>query len=293
MSTKEGRVKSQLKLTRTLINEQKYAEAVESALAVLKIESGNGMANVMLGLCHHNLGQHAKSEVAYQQAISCQAGISALQGLEKLYLDPEWPHQDSSKRRWAAYVDQVCIGIDAGLVVSYANRGDWRKWTDSMACCAVVLPSVLYRHADSVQVWQGLLASPNTAWPALLPSHVYPPVEMSRQDALMTLLTLKEDLLKTQVLQETNTRRYRLGAPPLSVIKTQVETEFIGQSDLHEFYHQVLAETQLEPSVLFGIQARYATFLHRRIIVAEDGHKSQVNITCISYGFIFIVPRCT
>jgi hypothetical protein len=55
---------------------------------------------------------------------------------------------------------------------------------------------------------------------------------VTKFDSWKRVLLMQESLLSSQIQREVNVRRYRLGAPPLSTIRTQVEQEVLSKSNV-------------------------------------------------------------
>ncbi|KAG5458487.1 MAG: hypothetical protein BJ554DRAFT_1273, partial [Olpidium bornovanus] len=88
----------------------------------------------------------------------------------------------------------------------------------------------------------------------------------------------QEDL--DTIRREVETRRKRLGADPLAVLKAKVENEVYARSKLAESYEHIMALS--EGSELVEVQSKFLAFLMKKLAAVEASQKSDLRAKLIN-----------
>ncbi|KAI8814574.1 hypothetical protein BJ742DRAFT_786021 [Cladochytrium replicatum] len=165
-----------------------------------------------------------QSELAYRKAISISdSNLVAWQGLEKVY------EKKDDHAQW----NEVLMKLQP----MYIAANDGKKLTELLRR-RVELTSEHLSSSEAIEALENLL--PKRAWFSLIEDQSIPHLK----ETLTRLASLYEDQMSDYITREIQTRRMRLGAPPIDVIRYEVESSAV-QSPLGQIYDD-LAQYDLD-----------------------------------------------
>ncbi|KAJ3091854.1 Superkiller protein 3 [Quaeritorhiza haematococci] len=233
-------VKSLLKAARAAIDEKNFDNAKSLSTQVLDQQPDNYNAYIFLGLAEQNLNNFHGSEAAYRKAITLNPSSPlALQGLVSLC---------ETYQKW----DQLAETFESFREL-LSNTGDWNKWLDASLKLADVQES---RQNDRVKAVETLYT--------VLKSDIGSAKEASfRYDTLKRMAALQEAHDSEFQRKEVETRRTRLGADSVAVIRQTVEKEMVLASKLDAIYDDIVA--LCAPTEVDEWQEKRLIFLSKKV----------------------------
>ncbi|KAJ2999956.1 Superkiller protein 3 [Globomyces sp. JEL0801] len=253
-------LKTQLKAARDAINSKSYEYAQELCETILENDSSNYNACVFLGVAYQEQELFTKAIGIYEKAISISPTQPlAYQGLLKLY-EKTRSVQDIDQEGHFKTLDRV-----ANL---YIKSNDAEKYLGILNN-RIQLSRELKDNNRIMESLQKFL-------PGVEGYHLIQDFDIVSPKSVWTeCIDITEERYRITMQKEINSRKTRLGAPPLSILTLQIESELLSQSTLDTMYESILA-LDLNEEEKVTIQMKQLEFLSRKLIHAPAESKQNI-----------------
>ncbi|KAI3654462.1 hypothetical protein MP228_001181 [Amoeboaphelidium protococcarum] len=254
-----GKLKTVLKKAKDALTVKDYKEARSQAEEAMRMDTTNYQAIVFYALACDNLNLDKDSEEFYQKAIKLQPEFPvAWQGLVSLY-----EKSNQTEKLLSSYDKLTKIFITQNesrkfveIVIKQADRlADGRDRDNAIEVLKRLLPGSEDYHLLKLENVEDC-PSASQIWRKLIQWR-----ESGDQEAIQ---------------KEVNSRKFRLGAPPLSQIRAEVEKIVYNASDLNEMYAALLELVEVGSLEEQQLHVKLCESLMRKLPYADLEDKQDV-----------------
>ncbi|KAJ1975290.1 Superkiller protein 3 [Dimargaris xerosporica] len=267
--------KARLKQIKEALGAKDFEKAYRSAKSILQFEAANYNALIFLGVACHNLEKWDECEAAYKEALQVDDSQPlAWQGLLVLY------DKTNNHEQYLALSDRLCQTFEQ------SNNGDKLLQTLQKR---LEIRQQQSSPLQTIEAWKDLASTGRWGAPLKRASHPRPS-DMEIWEHVISLQTAFDD--KT-LAQEVDTRRSRLGADPLVILRIKVEREVIAQSQLDHYFEQWFESTthashEVDEQTMHQMHRQYFHRIYQKLKLLDDKESLQ---TKVSQEASFLVQR--
>ncbi|KAJ3264694.1 Superkiller protein 3, partial [Borealophlyctis nickersoniae] len=264
-------LKSLLKTAREALNDKNYETARDTCTQILEdIDDKNYNALVFLGLANQNLDKFDDSEKAYRKAIDLnKESLLAYQGLANLF------EKTKNNNGLAETLETIrTLHLDAK---------DAKKCHETTQKLLSLYTTPTHR-PNLIRTLRSY--TPSSPFYTLLSTL---PTIPSQMEIWTRIAEVQEKHDADVMTKEVNSRRQRLGAGPLEVIRRDVEREVVLASQLEEAYEQMIEVARREgEDVGDDVYQKYLEFLYRKLPHVDDvGEREKLHAKIMSQCHAF------